>query len=333
MTARTTSILRERVENLQSNTAVKALLFASISPDLFSTGLDAEATKEDVQGMHFLSSKVRASKHDTITVFGGEMNGTGFAAFMCTNYKLGTPSLSFRMNELTELGVLPRGGLAHYFYHSNEDGKSFARYLGVTGKEARADDLYHLGMITHLVEEDPQSSFTHALAHTVPNRSEEHRGPVRGDTIEELLDTMSVESDLDVMSHEAWNEFVLVPPGRWDTQEKEESMISAVDDLDLVDVQAWVIKCFSSDSLEECKASLAGMAAATTAAIDDDVDAVTTDAKRAVAAQWAAQCLACIDKADPNVVQGWWECTGDEIGSSMVKVRILFYVLPFFSCL
>lgn len=239
------------------------------------------------------------------------MNGTAFAAFADSKFRLGTPSLSFRINEIVDLGILPRGGLAHYFFRSSEDGKSFARYLAISGQEVRADDMFALNMITHLVEEDPHSSFTHALAHTVPNRGEEYRGPVRGDTIEEILDTMSIEADFNIMGHEAWNEYVLVPPGRWDTQEKEVEIPfdeREVADLELVDIQAWVIQCFSDDRLSVCRDKLMEMA-------------TSGNNSGTVSARWAAQCLTFMDSSNQDVMETWWRATSSEVGGSLAKVR------------
>ena len=310
LTVETTSMLRDRVESLQRNTAVKALVFASITPDFFSTGLDPNSTIDDLQSLHDMSASIKDSETATVAVYGGDMSGTGFAAFAESRYRLGTPSFSFRINEIVELGILPRGGLAHYFFRSSEDGRSFARYLAVSGQEVRADDMFALNMITHLVEEDPQSSFTYALSHTVPNRGEEYRGPVRGDTIEELLDTMSVEADLNVMAHEAWNEYVLVPPGRWDTQEKEEIVPfdeREIADLELVDTQAWIIKCFSDDRMAVCREKLTEMANA----------AETSSAS----VRWATQCLTFMDSSSPELLETWWRITSSEVGGSLAKVK------------
>lgn len=311
LSAETTSMLRDRVEILQPNTAVKALVFASVTPEFFSVGLASDANNEDLESMYEMSDAIKYSKTDTIVVYGGALTGTAFAAFADSKFRLGTPSFSFRINEIVDQGILPRGGLAHYFFRSSEEGKSFARYLAISGQEVRADDMFALNMITHLVEEDPHSSFTHALAHTVPNRAEEYRGPVRGDTIEEILDTMSVEDDLNIMGHEAWNEYVLVPPGRWDTQEKEVEVPfdeRDVADLELVDTQAWIIQCFSDDRLSVCRDKLMEMATSGT-------DSGTASAR------WAAQCLVFMDSNDENVMDTWWRVTSSEVGGSLAKVR------------
>ena len=118
LSAETTSMLRDNIESLQRNTAVKALVFASITPDLFSMGLETNSTNIDVESMHDMSTAIKDSKTATITVYGGEMSGTAFAAFADSRYRLGTPSFSFRINEIIDQGILPRGGLAHYFFRS-----------------------------------------------------------------------------------------------------------------------------------------------------------------------------------------------------------------------
>ena len=43
-----------------------------------------------------------------------------------------------------------------------------ARYLAVSGRTISAHDMRYLGLLTHIVEEEPHVSITHSLAHTIP---------------------------------------------------------------------------------------------------------------------------------------------------------------------
>lgn len=44
-----------------------------------------------------------------------------------------------------------------------------ARYLAISERVIYSNDLYSLGLLTHLVEEQPHDSLAHAFAHTFPS--------------------------------------------------------------------------------------------------------------------------------------------------------------------
>ena len=300
-----TFTLQDWIQKLQGNAAVKMMVFQSSSFDMFSVGLNGESSVEEVEGLHSLSGAIAESKTPTVAVYGGEMNGTAYAAFAGCTYRLGTPSFHFRIDEILEHNTMPKGGLAYHFNQASPtDGKAMARYLAISGHNVSGEEMYAMGLLSHLTEEDPESSLTNAVAHTLPDRGAgEYKSPVRGDTVGELLDDMSLDSDLDVFQSELWDEYLLVPPNRWDVQEKEE--IVALDDkdmqdLDLYDVNAWVINCFGgSDNLQDCQVKLTAMA--------ED---------KGMAAQWATGCLQAIKSADQRVVEAWWACTSDNVASN-----------------
>lgn len=297
-----TYTLQDWVERLQGNSAVKILLFCSSSPDMFSVGLNNGASEEKVEelkSLHGLCTTIAESKTPTVAVYGGELNGTAYAAFASCTYRLATPSFHFRIDEIIEHNTIPKAGLAHHFCKvSPEDGKAMVRYLAISGHNVSGEEMYSMGMISHLVEEDPQSSLTSAIAHTLPDRgATEYRAPVRGDTISELLDDMNMDCDIDVFKSDLWNEYMLVPPNRWDVQEKDTSVVleeKEVQDLDLSDISAWVTKCFggSSDSVEECTSKLRAQS-------EGD----------GIAAKWAQACLGAMQSADSQVVEKWWKIT------------------------
>ena len=237
-------------KKLQNNSAVKVLIFQSSSFDMFSVGLNGEKSPEEVESLHNLGVAITDSKTPTVAVYGGELNGTAYAAFAGCTYKLGTPSFHFRIDEILEHNTMPMGGLAYYFNKASPDGAAMARYLAISGHNVSGEEMYAMGLLSHLVEEDPQSSLTNAMAHTLPDRGAgEYKSPVRGDSIKELLDDMNVDCDLDVFQSELWDQYLLVPPNRQDAQEKE--VIVPLDekdmqDLELSDVSAWVISALGA---------------------------------------------------------------------------------------
>jgi enoyl-CoA hydratase/carnithine racemase len=303
-----TFTLQDWVERLQNNSAVKVLIFQSGSFDMFSVGLNGEESVEEVESLHSLGGAIAESKTPTVAVYAGELNGTAYAAFAGCTYKLGTPSFHFRIDEILEHNKMPKGGLAYYFNKASPDGAAMARYLAISGHNVSGEEMYSMGLLSHLVEEDPQSSLTNAIAHTLPDRGAgEFKSPVRGDTISELLEDMNMDCDLDVFKSELWDRYLLVPPNRWDVKEKEVTVPldeKDMQDLDLYDVSAWVVQCFGgSDRVEDSLTKLTAMAEGT-----------------GMAAQWAAGCLQAIKSADQGVVEAWWGITSGEVASSLEGV-------------
>jgi hypothetical protein len=90
--------------------------------------------------------------------------------------------------------------------------------------------MFALGLISHIVEEAPHVSFCDALAHTIPSDGSHGSGDyhhdqpeltrglnapvVEGSALQDLLDTMHIESDIDLISDPAWDKYLLVPPSQ-----------------------------------------------------------------------------------------------------------------------
>ena len=263
----TTAMVNTHIANLGSNSAVQTLIFTSEDPDMFSLTMGSPGGADMLSGMHSMAKAIADSDKETVTMYGGAMTGTAFASFAPSNHRLGSNVVSFRLAELSQ-GQLPACGLAYYFAGSDKfhgDGTAMARYLAVTGRAVRADQLFSMGLLTHLVEEGAHDSLMQALAHTSPSSEDlgdmsNQDAPTRMQSVAGLLDTMHIECDMDVLSHKAWNDFVLVPPGRWDTEEvKGPRGAGEVEELEEIEQQ--IAALFASDDVAAVQAALASAAA------------------------------------------------------------------------
>ena len=252
LTALVTTALQEKLKSYESNVAVSALFFTSRSVDVFSTAVVGTSLK-DKNALQSLSNFVLALstyEKPTLSVYSGRMNGTAYAAFAGSKYLLGGPSLSLVADELS-LGKIPSAGFAFRFKKCGPYGMAMARYLAVSKRDVRADDLFGMGLLTHLVDDEAHVSLADALAHTIPTSTELENTPgvvVAEESLNELLNTMHVLDDLDwkgeidPMSHKMWDKLMLVPPNREDTKEADSD---DADPNDLSVIKDDVLKCFS----------------------------------------------------------------------------------------
>lgn len=241
LTSEVTSTLFDKLKLYESNEAVSALFFASRSPDIFSTS-ENSTKKTNLQSLNNFVMALASYKKPTLSVYSGSMNGTGYAAFAGSKYLLGGPSFSLISNELS-LGKIPSAGFAYQFTKCGNYGVTMARYLAVSQRDVRADDLFYLGMLTHLVEDEAHVSLADALAHTIPNKQDWEKGRVVIESaLEDLLETMHIETDFDdPFEHEAWVKLLLVPPNREDTLPRD----GGADPLDdLIALKEKILKCF-----------------------------------------------------------------------------------------
>lgn len=288
----TTAMVSTHIANLGANSVVQALLFTSEDPDMFSLTMGAPGGRDMLEGMHAMAVAVADSEKETVVMYGGALTGTAFSAFAGAKHRLGSNVVSFRLAELAQ-GQLPLCGTAFHFagsgaYHG--DGAAMARYLAVTGRAVRADQLYSMGLLTHLVEEGAHDSLMQALAHTNPSSEDlgemaNQDAPTRAQSVAGLLDTMHIEEDLDVLSHKVWNDFVLVPPGRWDTEQVQAAR-AAGDVEDLEEIEEQIAAVFTGDDVAAVQAAL-----------------------KAVDAPWAAEAASHMAALDVALVQQWWDLT------------------------
>jgi hypothetical protein len=163
-----------------------------------------------------------------------------------------------------------------------------------------------MGLISHLVEEEAHDALAVALAHTTASEEESLRdnisrdAVVRVQSVDKLLDMMHVEEDIDILGHVAWNQYMLVPPGRWDTLEQEDEAASAAAAEELRTIDPQVKACFDRKmSVQDTRKALG-----------------------AVGKPWAKEALLRMDALDAGVVEKWWKLTAfaSEKGSQLEAV-------------
>lgn len=147
------------------------VLVTSSSNGLFSIHADRNAAVDINSAIDdFINNtSTTTTSKSVVTVYSGLCTGTTFSAFASSNYRLATSTTHLIIKELLD-GSFPTGGLAHHMCKNSPSGMAVARYAAVSGRPLMALDLYNLGLVTHIVEKNPQVHLCEALAHTVPDR-------------------------------------------------------------------------------------------------------------------------------------------------------------------
>jgi len=291
LTPTMTKTLSEKLKSYTSNASVSAVFFASRSPDVFSVS-GRSSTKRNLQNLNSFILELASFKKPTLSVYSGQMNGTGYAAFAGSKYLLGGPSFSLVSNELS-LGTIPSAGFAFHFTKCGKYGMSLARYIATSQCDVRGDDLYSLGMLTHLVEDEAHVSLADALAHTIPSKTAAEKGiVVVEDALEDLLSAMHVGDDDvedggigDPLQHEAWEKLLLVPPNRQETK-AEELYGDGNDEAHLFSIRDDVLKCFNVGSPEMAIKKLSE-----------------------IKEPWASDAIERLSSVDRKVLNAWWKVT------------------------
>lgn len=174
---------------------VNVVLFTSSSTEFFSSGLETrfldekERRKQLIQAATEASTLIAKADKETIAVVSGDVDASVFGVLATAKYRLGTETTKFSVRDLLE-GRLPiGGGITHHLISTGEHGLAvsvetevlrtqksnfiasfdiqLARYLAVSGRVLTAHDLYMLGLVTHIVQQDsPEDTLAIALAHT-----------------------------------------------------------------------------------------------------------------------------------------------------------------------
>lgn len=271
-----TTQIQDRITTYQNNSSVSAIFITSDIENVFCRGFNinifthdtssATTKKQSVECVQSLSVNISTSQKAVLAVCSGMSNGTGLGVFASSTYRLGTSTTKFRIDELEQgNGLIPIGGLSYHLAKGNSDGVEVARYLAIAGVEIAADELFSLGLITHIVEDSPEDSLAFGLAHSWPAGpgTKQYQGEVVAkEAIEELLETMHICSDSvfregvngDVMASPIWRRALLVPPIRLTDAE-----LGRHKEDDLALIREDIKTCFSTDSIEECKKRLASI--------------------------------------------------------------------------
>lgn len=209
---------------LEENDAVGTVIFGTNVEcgESFSTGFCEKSLQinrnQTLQGLYTLARLFSTYKKDFVSVSGSKMPGTVLGLNLNAKYRLGVPSLECTVTELTR-GYVPAGGLAYHFSRkADAAGLIMARYLAYSLRTIQAVDLYEMGLLTHLVLENPHFMLCDALGHSIGSVSQAYQQlPSHPETLKELLDTMHVCDDEwleDPMDDPYWDKFMLIKTDR-----------------------------------------------------------------------------------------------------------------------
>eukprot|EP00600_Ochromonadales_sp_CCMP1393_P006605 CAMPEP_0174958028 /NCGR_PEP_ID=MMETSP0004_2-20121128/2400_1 /TAXON_ID=420556 /ORGANISM="Ochromonas sp., Strain CCMP1393" /LENGTH=352 /DNA_ID=CAMNT_0016206203 /DNA_START=188 /DNA_END=1246 /DNA_ORIENTATION=+ len=317
------STVGNKLQLFQDNQTISALFVASQSPDIFSLGLAMKQLPEKarrkslIAATNSISNSISTCDKECIVVYSGEVAGTAYATFATSKYKLGTASTKLHVRDLLDDGRLPLGGgLAHHLAkageHGGGTGYAIARYLAITGRSLTAHDLYMLGLLTHIVEEEPHFTLADSLAHTFPD--DDSSKWVQGSTVdpsslETLLDAMHIympDEDAvggagkSLLSHPVWNQAMLVPPQPIPIDSFFESEEAKEREEDFEDIQSEVIHCFGPDDIAECRQRIQLLAAEQSSKQQQGVPS----------SLWAVHALKQWDSIQPPaLVEEWFSVT------------------------
>lgn len=261
-------ILKDHLKGYEDIDTVGAVLFTSESDNQFSRGLDADdlVTQSSILLPELGSVCTQivkfGKKKASISVMGGQMNGTALGLFSHASHVLMTPETRVRLDEIVA-GYIPTGGLVWKLVRACPEGKAFARYMAVSQREMTGYDMFQLGLGTHLTENKPQLALCAALGDTfVPVESDtkyEQVMTVDMTALDGLLEAMHLESDLDPLSNPLWDEAILVSPNEAQAHAKElgleDDLADDVMDEDVMDVGTIgkeVLEVFGKGSMVEC---------------------------------------------------------------------------------
>jgi enoyl-CoA hydratase/carnithine racemase len=262
LTTEVLSTIQTKLEFFNVNKTIGAVIISSATPELFSNGIDNNDVERDeklnrIVAGKSLSSFISKMGKAVIAVYSGDVGASAYSIFASAHFRLGTTSTKFRIQEDLTRGNLPLGGLAYHLAKSSTEGVAMARYLAITQRELTAHDMYTLGLLTHIVEIEPQVTLIHALAHTMPvddMTKAVQSSAVDASSIKDLLDTMDIESEFAegdfLMDDPVWDRIMLVRPQKVDIEDFFEENEQAKEDLE--DISAEVMKVFQADSIDEC---------------------------------------------------------------------------------
>lgn len=304
----TTLIAHSR--SYQDNVAVGAIFFASRSHELFSEGFDASSNDsktivDSIKLAHQLSDEISKSNRCTLAIYGGQVSGSSYGVFATSKYRLGTQNTCFRLSEIVSPAgssvPLPVGGIAYHLVHSFREGLGVARYLGLTGHSIGSDALYFMGLISHIVENECQTSLADALARTKSKNYElkyQQYDVVDVTVIPELLDDLCASSDIDLTEDELVNKLILVPEQPLDLESTDDHLIDEI----IMDNYQSMQYCLTPGTLVECRERLQKFLP-----------------KNKNESNWAHDVIQAIDSVDPRRAEAWFRLTSIALESKNIQ--------------
>jgi enoyl-CoA hydratase / 3-hydroxyacyl-CoA dehydrogenase len=152
----TAQALQRLWEVLTGSGTVRALVFASANPMLFSAGadikaftqMDAAAGRELLETMHGLLRDMERSSVVTVAAVNALAYGGGCELAMACDFRIAAQSASFGQPEIN-LGIIPGFGGTQRL--PRIVGEARALELNLTGDPISADDAYELGLANRVV--------------------------------------------------------------------------------------------------------------------------------------------------------------------------------------
>lgn len=145
-------------------------------------------------------------------------------------YRFGTDATSYQVRGLRQ-GVLPVGaGLGHHLVQcSTTDGVALARFLAISEKRLDAEEMFELGMVTHMADDESPQDIANGLAWTRPKDmdfTQAEQVAMDTDLIEEVLETINAESEdiEETYQDELWDDLLSIPPKAVDEIEDAETV-------------------------------------------------------------------------------------------------------------
>lgn len=291
------SEIMQRMDTFAENTLVDVVMFAADSPKMFSKGYSGKFDLESLTSAQELTSHIGSFAKPTVAFFSGYVDGSSFATFGLSKFRVGTASSCFQVNEIIENRGLPGAGLSYFLSNCCSDGVEIARYLGLTGACLNVAAMQHLGLISYYVPNHGHHALADALSRTNLLHTEEEEGLTSGivpESIEDLLYSMDVhdpESFQDFTKSRLWSKYGLVTPDEIFsdanyTHEKD----GKVGDLVIEDInnplfshRSVVTQCFSCTTLS---------------AIREEVAKVASEHSELTA--WSQEVLNKLDSVDPK---------------------------------
>ena len=216
----TTSVvqnLTKKIEDFENNWVANAIFLGSQSLYFFSAGVhESDFLDEKTEGQELdkaiqvCASRVFDFPKHMISLYGGFITGTPFGMLLGSHYRLGTPSLLLCVNEPSR-GQVPMGGLALGFARHSSIAPVVLKYLAVSGATLHSNELFELGVLTHLTDHKPHRGLQYG--DTILRRDTKAVQPAHGEAefLDDMIDDMDINVEMDIHSHEAWDQFLTVP--------------------------------------------------------------------------------------------------------------------------
>lgn len=245
--------LQDHLRSYENNNSVSVVLFASKASDVFSSGLETPIDPISLKKAYDLSSQIQSMSPSSIAIYDGQVYSTPYSVFASSLYKIASSKAEFSIPELLMKDNYPLCGVSYYLARGSALGLALARYFALTGVSVGVDAMVEFGLISHVVEDDPQISICDALARTRPDSFEskiEQSELIDRSTLAEILESMHISSDIDISDEEIEDRAFLTP------MQPLEMPVEYSTDREILSNSVSIDYCLGVDSLLECEKRL-----------------------------------------------------------------------------